>query len=70
MQLAESRRLWVVKTMSAQEIIEQFKALPPVERAQVTKFVMEHDDSWIPEIQGGNERRRGRVFCGNGNRSV
>ena len=35
--------------MSAQEIIEQIKHLPPVERAQVAKFVMEQDDSWIPE---------------------
>jgi len=35
--------------MSATEIIEQIKALPPTERAQVTKYVVEHDDSWIPE---------------------
>ncbi len=35
--------------MSATEIIEQIKALPPIERAQVTKYVVEHDDSWIPE---------------------
>lgn len=35
--------------MSAQEIIEQFKALSPEERAQVTKYVVEHDDSWIPD---------------------
>ena len=35
--------------MSATEIIEQFKGLPVGERAQVAKFVMEHDDSWIPE---------------------
>ena len=35
--------------MSAQEVIEQFKGLPPVERAQVAKFVMENDDSWIPD---------------------
>jgi predicted transcriptional regulator len=35
--------------MSATEIIEQFKALPPEERAVVTKFVVENDDSWIPE---------------------
>jgi hypothetical protein len=34
--------------MSATEIIEQIKALPPDERAQVTKFVVENDDSWIP----------------------
>ena len=35
--------------MSVTEIIEQFKALPANERAQVAKFVVEHDDSWIPE---------------------
>ena len=35
--------------MSATEIIEQIKALPANERAQVTKYVVEHDDSWIPE---------------------
>ena len=35
--------------MSAQEVIEQFKALPPTERTQVTKYVVEHDDSWIPD---------------------
>jgi len=35
--------------VSVTEIIEQFKALPANERAQVAKFVVEHDDSWIPE---------------------
>ena len=35
--------------MSAQEVIEQIKHLPPAERAQVAKFVVENDDSWIPE---------------------
>jgi len=35
--------------MSAQEIIEQIKHLPPKDRAQVAKFVVEQDDSWIPE---------------------
>lgn len=35
--------------MSAQEIIEQIKALPPEERAQVARFIMREDDSWIPE---------------------
>jgi hypothetical protein len=35
--------------MSAQDIIEQIKALPSDQRAQVTKFVVESDDSWIPE---------------------
>jgi hypothetical protein len=36
-------------TMSATEIIEQFNGLPADERAQVTKYVLEHDDSWIPD---------------------
>jgi hypothetical protein len=35
--------------MSAHEIIEQIKHLPPAERAQVAKFVVDNDDSWIPE---------------------
>ena len=49
--------------MSAQEIIEQIKALPSHERAQVTKFVVESDDSWIPEEfkQGMADIAAGRV---------
>jgi predicted transcriptional regulator len=49
--------------MSAREIIEQFKNLPPAERAQVTKYVVEHDDSWIPEEfkQGMADIAAGRV---------
>ena len=35
--------------ISAEEIIEEFKASPLAERAQVTQFVVEHDDSWIPD---------------------
>ena len=35
--------------MSAAEIIEQIKGLPADERAQVAKFVVENDDSWIPD---------------------
>jgi hypothetical protein len=48
--------------MSASEIIEQIKSLPPGERAQVTKFVVEHDDSWIPESfkQGMADAEAGR----------
>jgi len=38
-----------IRNMSALEIIEQIKALPSDERAQVAKFVVESDDSWIPE---------------------
>ena len=39
----------MITGMSAQEIIEQIKHLTAAERAEVTKFVVEHDDSWIPE---------------------
>jgi len=35
--------------MSAAEVIEQIKGLPPAERAQVAKFVVENDDSWVPD---------------------
>ena len=35
--------------MSAQEVIAEFKELPPAERAQVARFVVENDDSWIPD---------------------
>ena len=41
--------LWKFRNVSALEIIEQIKALPTDERAQVTKFVVESDESWIPE---------------------
>jgi hypothetical protein len=34
--------------VSAEQLIAEFKALPPAERAQVAKFVLETDDSWIP----------------------
>jgi predicted transcriptional regulator len=48
--------------MSATEVIEQFKALPASERAQVAKFVVENDDSWIPESfkQGMADAEAGR----------
>ena len=48
--------------MSAAEIIEQFKELPSAERAQVAKFVVEQDDSWIPESfkQGMADAEAGR----------
>ena len=48
--------------MSAAEVIEQFKALPANERAKVTKFVVENDDSWIPESfkQGMVDAEAGR----------
>ena len=49
--------------MSAQEIIEQIKTLPPNERAQVAKFVMEEDNSWVPESfrEGMKAAEEGRL---------
>ena len=47
--LARSGFVWIIGDVNAQEVIEQIKHLPPAERAQVTKFVVESDDSWIPE---------------------
>jgi predicted transcriptional regulator len=48
--------------VSATELIEQFMALPATERAQVAKFVVENDDSWIPESfkQGMTDADAGR----------
>jgi predicted transcriptional regulator len=48
--------------MSASELIEQFKALPANQRAQVAKFVVEIDDSSIPESfkQGMADAEAGR----------
>lgn len=48
--------------MSASELIERFKALPAKERAEVAKFVVENDDSWIPEgfKQGMADAEAGR----------
>ncbi|MBM3858542.1 MAG: hypothetical protein FJ395_02700 [Verrucomicrobia bacterium] len=47
--------------MSAQEVIEQIKSLPPDERAEVSKFVLAQDD-WIPEEfkQGMADAEAGR----------
>ena len=42
-------RSWFIGGMTAQTVIKQFKALPPKQRAEVAKFVVESDDSWIPE---------------------
>jgi predicted transcriptional regulator len=49
--------------VSASELIEQFKALPAKERAEVAKFVVENDDSWIPESfkQGMADADAGRL---------
>lgn len=55
--------------MSAPEIIEQIKVLPAKEQAQVTKFVVESDDSWVPKSfkQGMADAAEGN-FCRHGNR--
>ena len=49
--------------MSASEIIEQFKALPEVERKQVAPFALKSDKSWIPDSfrQGMLEADRGEL---------
>jgi hypothetical protein len=54
----------VASTISAAEIIEQIKALPPEERAEVTKFVVETDDAWVPEDfkKSMEDLKAGRVF--------
>ena len=59
---AKSARVFYFSRMSATEIIEQFKALPASERAHVAKFVVENDDSWVPESfkQGMDDAVAGR----------
>jgi predicted transcriptional regulator len=49
--------------MTASEVIEQFKALPPNEKAKVSRFVVEHEDSWVPESfqEGMADIAAGRV---------
>jgi hypothetical protein len=50
--------------MSAQQVIDEFKELSPAERAKVVQFVLENDDSWIPEEfkQGTDDIAAGRVM--------
>ena len=45
-------------------MIEQFKALPPDERAEVAKFIIANDDSWVPDEfkEGMEDLKAGRVF--------
>jgi hypothetical protein len=38
----------LIEAMSAAEIIEQLKILPSKERAEVARFILKQDDSWIP----------------------
>jgi len=49
--------------MSAKEIIEHIKALPPAERAEVARFIVEQDDSWIPDDfkAAMNDAQQGRL---------
>jgi hypothetical protein len=35
--------------MTSSEIIEQFKALPEMERRMVARFILQHDTFWIPD---------------------
>jgi hypothetical protein len=42
-------RSWLIGGTTAQTVIKQSKALPPRQRAQVAKFVVKSDESWIPE---------------------
>jgi hypothetical protein len=35
--------------MSAAEVSEQIKELPADERARVARFILENDDSWVPD---------------------
>lgn len=48
--------------MSSREIIKQIKALPAAERAKVAQFVLQADDSWVPESfkQGMADAEAGR----------
>ena len=48
--------------MTAQAVIKQFKALSPKQRAEVARFVVESDDSWIPASfkQGMADAEAGR----------
>ncbi len=47
--LAKLGRACFIRDMTAQAVIKQIKALPANERARVAKFVLESDDSWIPD---------------------
>ena len=62
--LAEIAISGLTSGMSAAEIIEQIKALSPEERVEVTKFVVETDDSWVPEDfkKSMEDLKAGRVF--------
>ena len=63
MRLLTTRLAHRFSKVSATEIIEQFKALPAKERAEVARFIVENDDSWIPESfkQGMADAEAGRL---------
>jgi predicted transcriptional regulator len=63
MRLLTTRLAHRFSNVSATEIIEQFKALPAKERAEVARFIVENDDSWIPESfkQGMADAEAGRL---------
>ena len=42
--LAQNGFSWIIIAMSAAEVIDQIKHLPPVERAQVVRFLVENED--------------------------
>ena len=50
--------------MTAEAIIEEIKSLPPAERVRVMRFVVEQDDSWIPDSfkQGMADAAAGRLI--------
>ena len=56
--LAQNILSWIINPMSAQEIIKEFKKLPPAERARVASFVVENDDSLA-----GKHSRNGTAFA-------
>jgi predicted transcriptional regulator len=49
--------------MTAEAIIEEIKALPQAGREQVVRFIVEQDDSWIPESfkRGMADAAAGRI---------
>jgi hypothetical protein len=54
----------IVGQMSAEQVIEEIKALPPKERERVARFVLEEDKSRIPPEfkQGMEDIAAGRVI--------
>ena len=56
--------VWLIEEMSAQEIIEQIQKLPKEERAQVAKFVLEHEDACVPDSfkEGMRAAKEGRFL--------